>query len=933
MIVLFGLFSNFTPAFGQSTGTINGIIKDGNSENPLAFASVRVENLPIGAQSDVEGKFRLLRVPAGKQTLTFSYLGYQKLSKEVDVVAGKNIDLSIVLSPETFTTDEVVISAQLEGQQAAINQQINSNTIVNVVSKDRIQELPDQNAAETVGRLPGVAVQRNAGEGTKVIVRGLSPRFNSITVNGERIPSTDAEDRSVDLSMVSTDALEGIEVFKALTPDKDGDAIGGTVNFVVKKAPEGFHGNFRLQGGYNSQQKEWGQPRGSFNISNRFADNKLGIILTGNFQRANRSSDIFDASYTQNGVDSDGRAIIFVTNLNLSDRIETRYRYGGSLTADYQLKNGSIKLSSFMGRTERNDVRRRRRYRISAAYQEYNARTREINTLLSSNSLSGNHKLGIFNLELDWRTSLSYSHQETPYSHQVTFRELGAFRSDLIDNQGPELIPEGAQNRLDQTWFKDAFLDIDDIVDRNATVQVDLKWPFQSGKFVEGFLKVGGKIRDKNRTRDISRDWTQFGGINDIIDDFPGAFTLDQDGRMQMSNFLSDFQPENFLRGDYEFGPGLDVDAVNKFAETYRSYYVADETIDLQDYTATETIEAGYFMAQMYFFNKKILLLPGIRTERTKTSYQGLFGLPDGNGNLQNRKDTVGNRNYTEVLPMLHLKYQVAKWFDVRLAATRALARPNYLNLVPWYRINDFETIVEQGDPELLHTKVWNYDAFFSFYNKLGLFTIGTFYKELEDIDYIRRGKIVPPGRSFTYDLVKPENVDGISKTYGMEIELQTNLRFLPAPFNGILLTANYSRIFSQTFYPSLTQTINQNPPFNVIFQDTVREGRIPGQADHLVNISLGYEKGGFSGRVSMVYQGNSLGFVGNREEVDGFTDSFTRWDVAIKQKIKESGFTIFLNVNNLSNTPEREFLGSRAFPTRTEYFGWTGDLGVQYRF
>ncbi len=87
--------------------------------------------------------------------------------------------------------EEVVVTGIARGQLAAINQQVNSNTIVNVVSKERMQELPDQNAAEAVGRLPGVSVVRAGGEGTMVTLRGMAPRLNLVTINGARVPSDD----------------------------------------------------------------------------------------------------------------------------------------------------------------------------------------------------------------------------------------------------------------------------------------------------------------------------------------------------------------------------------------------------------------------------------------------------------------------------------------------------------------------------------------------------------------------------------------------------------------------------------------------------------------------------------------------------------------------------------------------------------------------
>jgi len=106
----------------------------------------------------------------------------------------------------------------------------------------------------------------------------------------------------------------------------------------------------------------------------------------------------------------------------------------------------------------------------------------------------------------------------------------------------------------------------------------------------------------------------------------------------------------------------------------------------------------------------------------------------------------------------------------------------------------------------------------------------------------------------------------------------------------------------------------------------------LKGQADYIANLSIGYEKGGFTGRVSMVAQGEILETIGTRSELDGFSDAFVRWDLAVQQKIWNR-ISLFLNANNLTNQAESEFLGIRAFPTRDEYFGWTADLGVRYKF
>jgi len=110
-----------------------------------------------------------------------------------------------------------------------------------------MQELPDANAAEAIGRLPGISLQRDAGEANKVVVRGLSPKYVNVTLEGLKMPSTDMNDRSVDLSMIQTESLGGVEVNKSLRPDMDADAIGGTVNLRLAKAPDVPKGRLAIE--------------------------------------------------------------------------------------------------------------------------------------------------------------------------------------------------------------------------------------------------------------------------------------------------------------------------------------------------------------------------------------------------------------------------------------------------------------------------------------------------------------------------------------------------------------------------------------------------------------------------------------------------------------------------------------------------------------
>ncbi len=876
--------------------------------------------------------------------LLFSYLSYHNKEQEIEVVAGETQIFNGEMEMASIMGEEVVITGMMRGQTAAINQQVTSNTIVNVVSKEKISELPDANAAEAIARLPGISLQRDAGEGTKVVIRGLAPKFNSITINGERIPSTDAVDRSVDLSMISPDMLEGMEVFKALRPDMDGDAIGGTVNFIARDADPGFHGSALLQTGYNSHAKEFGQYKAMGSLGNRFFEDKLGVLVTGNFQRANRSSHTLDASYIYKG-EQDGDAIIGIADMNLSDRQEIRTRGGVSATLDYKLPKGEIFWTSSFNKTDRDEVRRRKRYGIDANNVHLDLRDRDINTNLFTSNLSGKHF--IKSLEIHWRGSLSQSIQNTPFYQYARFRELAAFTADLNDLKGPETIPQYAKNNLDETFFKDNYLESGKSNDRNYTAQLDLTQPYGIGSWLKGFIKAGAKMRHKNR--DVTRDiwWTSHFGINDLSAAEPDEWVRTDQGKLAVSNFIdpnTDINP--WLGGRYDFGPALDLDKLLAWGRDWRDYifpatgddlYLQDPRVLLEIYTAKEDIYAGYIMTEINI-GKYIMILPGVRYEQTKNNYQSTFGNPfqseDGdNINIGGLTDTTGGQVYKEFLPMIHFRVKPVDWFDLRLAYTKTLSRPDYYNLVPWREISRSEGVIHQGNPSLLHTTAYNYDAFTSFYNKLGMFTVGLFYKEIENIDYIRTSRIREEGDIFGFYLTEPVNSIGTSTVKGFEIELQTNFRYLPRPFDGIVLYANYSRMFSQTEFPfTYIDGYEPTPPFRPRVVDTVRLERMPGQVDYVGNISLGYEKGGFSGRISLIVQGPSLQTIGTRSELDGYNGSFARWDLILRQKIKKR-FSVYFNLNNFTNYSESSYLGSSRYVTREELFGWTGDIGVRYVF
>ena len=164
---------------------ISGYVKDKNNGNPLIGANIFIEGTSIGVAADKNGYYEIDNIERGNYTFKVSYIGYKTSSEIVELMSNqKKYILDFNLNYTTIEGKEITVTAQAKGQMDAINRQLNSKSLVNIISSDRIQELPDANAAETVARVPGVSIQREGGEGNKVIIRGLSPKYNNVTVNG-----------------------------------------------------------------------------------------------------------------------------------------------------------------------------------------------------------------------------------------------------------------------------------------------------------------------------------------------------------------------------------------------------------------------------------------------------------------------------------------------------------------------------------------------------------------------------------------------------------------------------------------------------------------------------------------------------------------------------------------------------------------------------
>ncbi len=943
----------FTNNINSQTGSVRGTIYDADgSETLIGVNIILKQDGSIGTATDFDGTYLLDNLPIGAQTILFSYTGYNTQEREVLVEKGKTIILDIILNPNSVTAEEIIVTAQAIGQARAIKEQVNSESIANIVSAARIQELPDVNAAEAISRLPGIAINRSGGEGQKVVIRGMAPKFAAITVNGIRMPSNSGTDRSVDLSLISPELLDGIEVFKSPLPDMDAEAIGGTVNLRLRKAPKELKFLVKGLGGFNEWNNDFGDYKGVVQGSKRILNDKLGVVFQGSVERFNRGGDFLTNRWSQGATDSTGTTEILGESLRLEDRLEIRKRQNASLALDYNLGKNSFSFFGLYSRTTRNRSSMQENYLPNEPAITFVGTDIENELQLTSFSLLGEHLVG--KSTVDWAIATSESKGRTPYNFEMLFENtFQVFESSLDAQSHPRNFYESATPDLERSYLRTANFETSSTNERTNTFALNYKLPFTLGDNLKGYFKTGGKFISITRSRDedlLSEDFYYLGGQigRDAIAASSNNLILlpNNDDLISVLSFARDNNDLEFINESNE-NVGLNVSLDNALM---RQWY--EDQVDLLNenrevivnrYEVDETVTAGYAMLK-FEVGKKLSIIPGVRYEYSNNEYRsGISSLNGRYGVNGFFRDTTTTQTYGEVLPHLHLKFQALDWLDIRASYATTLARPDFNFITPRTQINDNTLVITSGNPELKHAKAQNVDLFVSAYkSKLGLLSAGVFYKKIDNIFYAWRTNLFDQETadafgwsSFKgYELRSFINA-GESTVRGFEIDFQTSFRFLPKAFHGFVLNVNYARLFSETeafFLTSQTVLISSPPPiFQTTFTNNVREVPLPSQAPHVLNVSVGYDYKKFSARMSGTYQGTQASGYSSNKDFDRFILNFWRWDASVKQRFGKD-WSVFFNLNNFTNQQDISFTRTESFRNTVETYGMTGTLGLQYR-
>jgi TonB-dependent receptor len=990
IIILF-LFVG-TYAYGQ--GTIRGVVTDSTTNEELVGANVILLGTSLGGATDLEGEYRILKVPEGNYRMKVSYVGYLPKEFNITVVNNKTLEFNVVLRPDIIEGEEVVVTGQAVGQAAAINQQLASNTIVNVVSEQKIKELPDANAAESIGRLPGVSILRSGGEANKVILRGLSDRYTTVTIDGVQIAPTDASSRGLDLSTISQSSLAGIELYKALTPDKDADAIAGSINLVTKKAPSLRELTVDLKGNYNDIMQSFKQYDFSFKYGERFFDDFLGVQLHGNLENKIRSNERINLDYDQS-INNQTDYEINDFLLDFTDEIRKRDGFGVLLDINTP-DNGTIKFSNVFNSTKRDYIDHNRDYpsgggtggAVTYSFQDIE---REISTFNSS--LTGDNNL--FDFAVNWGLSFAQSISETPYDYYIDFLEAsnsgisGMKNTPHIKSNPEQLIPFAYNNFKAATLYS-AIFRTNKNFDKEKTAFLNLSREYVLTNNISGTVKFGGKYKTVKRSYVNSYAYSPYylGYWQPYQRNSDGSITAKDLSNTEFASFFQRYN-QNPINKALSFSEILDADPKSRdIYDLYKLFplinrdkmrewydinkngisqngktleYNSDPTVDANFYDITESITSGYVMNTLNI-GQSIIFIAGLRVEnednfyKSKYSPQQIGGFPVPIGVVY---DTTATHQETIWLPNFHLNIKATDFLNIRLAVYKALSRPdfnmrlnNYFAWRPAAASSTKQLFV--GNPLLKTAQAWNYEINTSFYgNKIGLISLSAFYKEIDNMYHMLNGintsgnvllehlglqwKTLHDG---TYALTVPYNSPKPSKVWGFEFEHQINFTFLPGLLKNFVLSYNASIVRSEThLISSAIDTIKYYVPgipfpfYKYEERPIETKQQLENQPEFYGNISLGYDIGGFSARISLFHQSEyNLSFTPSGRG-DQIVNAFTRLDLALKQEVTDY-LSLMLNIGNLTNIKEENSIYNRVngykILNTSERYGLTADFGVK---
>ena len=929
--------ASVAPLAALADGRIEGVVGSAGTTN-IEGAVVVIEELDRRTATRRDGSFTFGSVPAGRYTVRVEYFGADPVTSEIRVRDDETARTDFDLGRSAVAIENIVVYGQAAQLASALNRQRAADSITSIVSGPSIGALPDQNAAEALSRVPGTFLERDQGEGRYIGIRGIDADLNTTSINGLRVPAPEDDKRAIQLDVVPSELLGSLEVTKSVTPDMDGDTLGGSINIESVSAFDRRERAFTFQAESTySELTEDTNPRvnGSYSDIFDFAgiQDSLGVAVALSwYDRDFGSDNVENGDGWPDDVERiDGSEFRGAEEIEQRDYLITRERFGAAVNLDFrpndrdqfylrtlfsEASDQEFRMANIMvfedevnGGARNDSTEGAATWDNAPLEKEFKDRYEEASVL--SVALGGTSFRGPWTI--DYRAGYSQSEQDTPDDRQIVF--VGEGLTLGYDGLGEEIGVFGGSGVDDDANFEmDEFGLAGSITeDEETSFQLDFTRDLSDLGY-SGTLQFGGKVRLREKFADAREA---------IYDGFPGDPTL-ADG------FAA---PLDYDVSAPFIGSAISESAVDAFVAANLDAFDldADETLINDagdDYEAEEDVFAAYAMTR--WERGPLLVVGGLRYEYTDFAASSEAVIEDeATGGGLSLVPVGSDTSYGNLLPSITMRWRLNDAMQLRAAASQTLARPEFSDVAPISSVEledaggEVELAAELGNPELDPYQSTNLDAAFEWYfGEIGLLSVGVFYKDIEDFVVVTNvgGTIDLSGLIGNIavadaDVFQPINGDQ-AELYGLELAFSKRFSELPAPLDGLLVNANATFTESEASIALRPEEID-----------------LPGQSDTVANLILGYEKGPLSLRLSGTFTGERLeelvepdDALFDRYQSDHFQVDFAgTWDLTERWQLSAE-------VVNINDEPFYANFGRNdRFNSQFEEYGRTFTIGVRY--
>jgi TonB-dependent receptor len=874
------LVSTFAANAQSSKGILTGRVTDATG---AVIQGVTIQLSPSGltTTSDALGEFIFSAVPPGTISLKASSVGFSELTRSIAVAAGQTVHSDLQL-PVSSNSEQVVVSAASGHDEVqAINEEITSPNIVQVMPETQILSLPNANVADAIGRLPGVTVQRDEGEAVYVQVRGLDPRLTNTTIDGITIPSPESNVRQVLLATIPADMVQSIELNKTLSANQDADGIGGSVNMVTKLAGEAPTMDGISTLGYSPIMNGRYMGLVDFTVGQRFgAHKRWGVIASASYDYNGRGYNDIEPQPDLNP--NSASSPPYYDDITLREYRTERLRWGGTMGADYKVSDHSSLAAHFI-LTDFKDWGDKWTYTVKTqAKPNFKYSIRHPDFMIGSLSLGGNHMFN--NKWFIWSSAVSRGRELDAGGNPGGAFDPSSALKTVGDNcnyvgllNGDPYRPQWSPNCMEPnttTPAADVFnlsnYTLDNInTSTGKGMQLNLQERGSMGLNYHfgthsATLEFGGEFRNAHKGQNAYTPTYDYcpqadpGYPNDPI----CSAAADNATPVNSEMFASGFEDPKYYDGTYHMGQMTDHYKVDQFLAANPSLLPLDvpatrSASDSANYDLVERVSAGYIMNT--FNLSRLRLQMGLRLEATHESGVGYVvnttAGPNGDG-LDNSGNWIGTtavtnvQSYVDPLPSVQARYAITGETAVRAVYARGISRPNQYDLVPYVAPTGNNPVVADiGSPNEQPTHANNYDLLLEQELKpFGLIQTGFFYKQLTNpivtANIPCTGTCLSAVPGTPAGSLAQEDANGSNASvWGLEFGLQQKFTNLPGGFRGLGMMANYSYTDS---------AINGLP-------NRTDSPSLMGTAKHAFNIEPEYELGRYEVHMGMAYNGSNI--------------------------------------------------------------------------